>query len=114
LGSVVGFDKGAFVEELVASAGDAEHIVFDNVRFLSQWERLVPLGFTLVHLAITPMEQEIRARDAGLSAAELGKALSHPAEVGFPLPEGTISLPHEWSTAVKASSLIEQLEARHD
>jgi hypothetical protein len=112
LGTVLGFDQGEFVEEAVERAGATEHIVFDNVRFLPQWERLVPLGFTLVYLAITPMEQEVRARDAGLSADALGKVLAHPAEVGFPLPEGTIILPHEWSTATKVSSLLEQLQAK--
>lgn len=112
LGTVLGFDRGEFVEEALATAGNAEHIVFDNVRFLPQWEKLAPLGFTLVYLAITPMEQEVRAREAGLSAAELGKVLSHPAEVGFPLPEDAIILPHEWSLSTKVDSLLFQLASR--
>lgn len=111
LGTVLGFDQGEFVEEALATAGEAEHIVFDNVRFLPQWQRLEPLGFRLVYLAITPMEQEVRARDAGLNAQALGKVLSHPAEVGFQLPADAITLPHEWSTSTKATSLIQQLVA---
>jgi hypothetical protein len=109
LGTVLGFDQGECVEEALARAGDAEHIVFDNIRFLPQWQRLEPLGFRLAYLAITPMEQEVRAREAGLSAEALGKVLRHPAEVGFPLPADAIILPHEWGTPVKASHLIERL-----
>lgn len=62
---IYGFDEGAGVDELLERTGE-EHIVFDNVRYQSQWDKLQPHGFTLVRLVISGEEQKRRAGQAGM------------------------------------------------
>lgn len=88
-GTTVGYDKGAFVEDMVRELDGGRDAVFDNVRFPAQYEKLAPLGFTLVRFTVSPAVQAARARAAGVAPEDLLEALKHEAEK--PLPH----YPHE-------------------
>ena len=115
LGTLVGFDEGrtipAFVAEHIQRYGEDRDYVFDNVRFLAQWEALKPFGFTLVQLHLTPMQQEERATTLGISHEALGRAMSHPAEVGFPRQPGEVVLPGTMPVDRNVAYLLQALEA---
>lgn len=84
LGSRIGFDQGALVDELVGEAGDPEHAVFDNVRFPVQYEKLQVFGYRLVRLVLPPAEQEARAYLKGISGVELRAKRSDLTELPLP------------------------------
>lgn len=85
LGTAVGFDDGYGVQQCIDAwhdAGEPEHVVFDNVRFASQYAQLIPHGFVLVKLHLSPEEISRRARSKGVSADEIRKLMEHQAESG--------------------------------
>lgn len=93
LGSLLHFDEGAFIDEaLTKYEGTETSIVFDNVRFLAQWERLKEWRFTLVSLQLPSFAQEERAVSLGASLSHFGAAMRHPAELGFPPQPGEIKV----------------------
>jgi hypothetical protein len=102
-GTAIGFDEGYGVDLCIeewTEAGEPEHIVFDNVRFQSQFSRLVPFGFVLAKLHVSPEEQTRRARSKGLEAAEIRKLMEHQAEKGV--------VPDIW---INAERPVEQIAA---
>lgn len=109
LGELLDFDHGYGIDEVLADLHEGEDAVFDNVRFLSQWERLKPHGFQLVSLAIDPLAQEARAATHGVSRAALGRVLAHPAELGFPIQDHETIVDAELPTADIAARLVENL-----
>lgn len=107
LGTRCGFDQGNFVEEClrhdtiwedddngVAQGGDGlpKHIVFDNVRFPAQFEKLIPLGFRLVRLSTPYGVRLSRAEAKGLSRADYDARLADKSETPLPEYPGEISL----------------------
>jgi hypothetical protein len=116
LGSLLHFDEGAFIDEAVASVrgrfledstgrllGD---VVFDNVRFLAQWEKLRAHGFQLVKLDLSPSAQMARAEDNGLPVQMLGRSMKHPAELGFPHQPGEILVDASYPTKDIAKDIL--------
>lgn len=116
LGTLIGFDVGATIPAVLAEAfdryGPDADYVFDNVRFLGQWEQLRYAGFRLVQLTLAPLEQEQRASARGMSHQALGRAMSHPAEVGFPVQPGELLLPGTAPVADNLTVLLAWLAAQ--
>ena len=89
---VYGFDQGNGVEALIeqlAVTPDTQ-LVFDNVRYLSQYQKLQPYGFRLVRLEISDNEQEARARRAGMPLDKLRALRSETSERPLPHQRGEI------------------------
>lgn len=95
-GDHIHFNEGRTYPFLMAEAferwGEDADYVFDNVRFLAQWQALQPYGFQLVLLNLSPMDQELRAAQKGMSREALGRAMDHPGEVCFPVQPGELVL----------------------
>lgn len=107
---IAGFNDGAGVEEVLAQTPgwqDAEHVVFDNVRFSRQLMPLMPHGFILVTLIASESVCLKRAMDAGASAKDFEASSAHPSEMSYPV--GTIMLNAEkpqWQIAGDLLSLV--------
>lgn len=92
LGTIVGFDKGNYVldclNETCRKAGFhggllPSNVVFDNVRFSSQFALLLPCAFRLVRLAVDPATRGSRGTII---------AGDHYAEQGVPFHLGELTL----------------------
>lgn len=91
--TVAGFDDGFGVDRMLASIRpDAEGVVFDNVRFLPQWEMLEKEGFTLVRLTTQDHFREARGRAVGVTRDELRLAALRSTETPLPEQPGEIRL----------------------
>lgn len=77
LARMIGVDEGLTVPEVLDEQLGAvldywpQRIVFDNVRYAAQMDRLVPYGFRLVRLTLTDWAQEERARRDGMNIDRL-------------------------------------------
>jgi hypothetical protein len=60
-------------------------VIFDNVRFPGQFERLKEYGFVLVKLEVDTYACRDRATQVGVSTLEFASAVSHFAEAGVGL-----------------------------
>lgn len=90
---IYGFDEANGVDDLLALyAGTPANIVFDNVRYLSQYEALKPYGFTLVRLQVSPQEQADRASRAGMRMSQLVRLREESSEQPLPEQLGEIAL----------------------
>jgi len=105
-GSRIGFDKGNFVEEcLDEEASSVSHpagmggndglypdIVFDNVRFDTQMEKLLPLGFRLVRLDTPFATRAARAALKGVDQASFAERCNDPSEAPLSYFPGEVSI----------------------
>jgi hypothetical protein len=116
LGHLAGFDEGltipALLHEQFERHGHDADYVFDNVRFLAQWDILKRYDFTLVQLALSPMEQEQRATLKGMSHQALGRAMADTAEVLFPAQPGELILPGTAPVEDNVQRILDFLAAR--
>lgn len=88
LGTAVGFDEGvgvqAQIDEWKLYRDSAKQpVIFDNVRFPSQFELLKKHGFILVELFVDFEERKRRALLAGVNPADM----AHTAENSHPLAD---------------------------
>ncbi len=93
LGSVLGFDKGFGVTQVIDEwrrAGSPEPVIFDNIRFLPQWTALKGCNFKLVRLDCPHEIQRYRAAKLGVTAKEFDKQGQHKAEAGIARQPGEI------------------------
>lgn len=83
-GSVRGFDQGWGIDEVVvpllAKTGEPQGVVFDNVRFDAQMDKLVPLGFRLVRLTTPWAVRMDRAERKGMTVTEFRTATQDGTE----------------------------------
>lgn len=91
---VYGFDEGNGVDDMLKmlDLSPETEVIFDNVRYLAQYEKLKPYGFRLVRLVISDEEQERRAADAGMHYDELVRLRDEPSEQPVPVQHGEIAL----------------------
>lgn len=85
LGTYMGYDQGydvAYLLNVWNVSGALEPVVFDNVRFMPQFELLKRNGFVLVGLQVSKSVMLERARNAGVDEAEFEKQGEHAAEAG--------------------------------
>ena len=69
--AVVGFNDGFGIDRMLSEIKpDVTGVVFDNVRFLKQWEILQPEGFVLVRLTTPERIRLARARGEGMPRSE--------------------------------------------
>lgn len=103
LGTLLGFDDGAFVEQCLfeqaaivwtgpQEAALPERIVFDNVRTPAQFAILQRFGFHLVRLDIPRELQRHRALELGISGEELVRVTMHGIEQPLPSTAGELVL----------------------
>lgn len=88
LGTVVGFDEGAGVEDTIdvwkmCRTSANQPVIFDNVRFPAQFKLLKRHGFVLVELFVDLEERERRAQQAGVKLEDM----AHVAENSHPIPD---------------------------
>lgn len=104
-GTRIGFDQGNYVEEaldeeatdpgqLCSSDGDGLYpdIVFDNVRFPAQVEKLLNYGFRLVRVNTPVAIRQERALAKGITQAQFLQRMSDPSEDPLPYFPGEVSL----------------------
>lgn len=91
---VYGFDEGAGVDTLLKQLdiSPAMDVVFDNVRYLPQYEKLRDHGFRLVRLFISDEEQERRAALAGMPVEKLRALRQESSETSLPYQDGEIRI----------------------
>lgn len=101
LGTVVGYDQGSYVldclNEACAGYPLPDDVVFDNVRFATQYAKLQPLDFRLVRLAIDPATRGSR----GVVVSD-----DHYAEQGVPTQPGELVLDARLPTVELAAQLL--------
>jgi hypothetical protein len=108
LGTALGFDTGFGVDVMLsrwAALGSPEPVIWDNVRFEAQAERLRQLGFVLVGLRVDSLELTKRAKDKGISKAEFERQYAWDRDN---LPEPEIILDGEW-TVEKNADILQRL-----
>jgi hypothetical protein len=105
-GTRIGFDKGNFVEEALEDGcewayddsledgddGLPTDIVFDNVRFDTQMEKLLKYGFRLVRVNTPLGVRSARAAIKGLTMEQFMQRTSDPSEAPLSYFPGEISL----------------------
>lgn len=108
-GSEIGFDKGNYVEEalryytergVIPSGPDFDptdlmprDIVFDNVRFDAQMEKLLGHGFRLVRITTAIPVRLTRAVNAGLTHGAFYDRLMDTSEAPLSAFDGEVALP---------------------
>jgi hypothetical protein len=94
-GTVRGFDQGWGIDEIVLpqlETTGVRDVVFDNVRFPAQFEKLQGAGFRLVRIT-TPGDVRVeRAKAKGLTAEQFFAKLLDPTEQELPRYPGEIEL----------------------
>lgn len=94
-GTVIGFDHGFGIDESAIpaiTASGIQNVVFDNVRFPAQMDKLVPHGFRLVRI-ITPYEvRERRALAKGMGTERFREATTAITEQVLPAYPGEVAL----------------------
>lgn len=81
------FNGGYGIDQLIEmwqAAGSPQNVVFDNVRYLKQYEKLMPYGFVLVGLNISGDEWAARAEKKGTTPYELKDTMKRDMEPIFP------------------------------
>lgn len=89
-----GFDQGAGIEALAAQFEKVPTmpVVFDNVRYLVQYEKLRAMGFRLVRLVISNAEQERRAKLHGMPIEKLHQLRADASEAPIPQQPDEITI----------------------
>lgn len=85
--ATLGFDEGYGVDQVIAKwvdAGCPQNVVFDNVRYMKQYERLVPYGFVLVELAVSNGQWQQRATQKGTTVYNLSEQMKRDMEEIWP------------------------------
>jgi len=100
-GSRIGFDKGNFVEECLDEEASIRHdeytaladdIVFDNVRFDAQMEKLLTHGFRLVRITTPLSIRKERALAKGLTLSQFADRVEDPSEAPLSYFPGEASI----------------------
>lgn len=79
-GHVIGFDDGYGIKEILERLPEEDSVVFDNVRFDAQFEKLEAAGFILVRIT-TPMHMRVaRAIGKGISRSEFARCIEDSSE----------------------------------
>lgn len=105
LGTALGFDTGFGVDVMLsrwAALGMPGPVIWDNVRFEAQAERLRQLGFVMVGLSTARRVCWERAEKLGISYEEFSAQEAWDEEN---LPEPEIILDGDWSTEKNADIL---------
>lgn len=114
-GTVIGFDQGFGIDESVIPAIQAsgiEAVVFDNVRFPAQMDKLLPHGFRLVRI-VTPLETRLeRAVAKGYTRAGYLKALEKITETPLPEYPGEIQIVVDGPMEDVLKDLFTKIEGR--
>lgn len=115
LARAIGVDEGETVNEvLVEQLGMVtdtwpQRVVFDNVRYVQQMDKLLPYGFRLVRLQLSDYAQEDRARHDGLSADALFELRLDTTEQPLPHYAGEITLNADLPAFAVLEELVERL-----
>jgi hypothetical protein len=93
LGDQLGFDHGFGIDETLAPIiKNEDRLVFDNVRFPAQMDKLVALGFRMVRIDTPMAVREERAAARGMSVDYFLQRTDSYSEVPLPEYPGEIRL----------------------
>lgn len=102
---IYGFDEGNGVDEMLSWTTD-EHIVFDNVRYQSQYDKLKAHGFILVRLVISDHEQMLRANQTEMPVTDFLRLREESSECPLDPQEDEVTLCVDDKTPAELASQL--------
>lgn len=92
LGTLLGFDQGNYVDEVIAKHGNPERAVFDNVRFDPQMDKLLKYDYQLVRIEVPDLFRMARAAERDIDPRQFEARTKAVTERGLSLYPNQITV----------------------